>query len=123
MEGQAMFYDCPAYLGRDGAERCGLPAEVEAQCTIDSTDGPLDSAKIRCPRGHWFSGPHRVPHCPGAAGRDCCINGPAAASDHEAAVTRTDDGGDMRRLSWLARVDDLDMVAWRFRTRVWYQCQ
>jgi hypothetical protein len=30
MEGQAMFYDCPAYLGRDGTERCGLPAEVEA---------------------------------------------------------------------------------------------
>ena len=57
MEGQAMFSDCPPYLGRDGAERCGLPAEVEARYTVDSTDGPLDSAKIRCPRGHWFSGP------------------------------------------------------------------
>ncbi len=24
-----MFLDCPAYLDRDGAVRCGLPAEVE----------------------------------------------------------------------------------------------
>jgi hypothetical protein len=22
-----------------------------------STDGPLESARIRCPRGHWFNGP------------------------------------------------------------------
>jgi hypothetical protein len=25
--------------------------------TIGSTDGPLDSAKMKCPRGHWFNGP------------------------------------------------------------------
>jgi hypothetical protein len=56
MEGQAMLVDCPAFLGHDGAARCGLPAEVEARYTIGSTDGPLESAKIRCPRGHWFNG-------------------------------------------------------------------
>jgi hypothetical protein len=22
-----------------------------------STDGPMESARIRCPRGHWFNGP------------------------------------------------------------------
>jgi hypothetical protein len=55
VEGEAMLVDCPAFLGHDGA-RCGLPAEVEAQYTIRSTDGPLESAKIRCPRGHWFNG-------------------------------------------------------------------
>jgi hypothetical protein len=22
-----------------------------------STDGPLESARIRCPLGHWFNGP------------------------------------------------------------------
>jgi hypothetical protein len=22
-----------------------------------STDGPLESTRIRCPRGHWFNGP------------------------------------------------------------------
>jgi hypothetical protein len=55
MRGQVMLVDCPAFLGRDGA-RCGLPAEVEARYTIGSTDGPLESAKIRCPRGHWFNG-------------------------------------------------------------------
>ena len=26
-------------------------------CPVKSTDGPLESAKIRCPRGHGFNGP------------------------------------------------------------------
>ena len=57
MESQAMFLECPAYLNTDDATRCGLPAEVEARYTIRSTDAPLESAKIRCLRGHWFNGP------------------------------------------------------------------
>jgi hypothetical protein len=57
MENEMMFLDCPAYMDSQGAERCGLPAEVEHQYTIQSTDGPLASMKIRCPRGHWFNGP------------------------------------------------------------------
>jgi hypothetical protein len=52
-----VFLDCPAYMDKLGKERCGLPAEVECRYTIGSTDGPLDSVKIRCPRGHWFNGP------------------------------------------------------------------
>jgi hypothetical protein len=52
-----MFMDCPAYLDNDGALRCGLPAEVEYRYAVESTDAPLESAKIRCPRGHWFNGP------------------------------------------------------------------
>lgn len=51
------FLDCPAYLDRQGASRCGLPAEVQQRYTVRSTDGPLESARIRCPRGHWFNGP------------------------------------------------------------------
>ncbi len=51
------FLDCPEYLDRQGRTRCGLPAEVEYWYTMMSSDGPLDSAKIRCPRGHWFNGP------------------------------------------------------------------
>jgi len=54
---QPDFLNCPAYLSSDGARRCGLPAEVEVRYTMESTDGPLESAKIRCPRGHWFNGP------------------------------------------------------------------
>jgi putative two-component system hydrogenase maturation factor HypX/HoxX len=57
MEGQATFLDCPACLGLGGAERCGLPAEVEERYSIGSTDGTLESARIRCPQGHWFNGP------------------------------------------------------------------
>jgi hypothetical protein len=52
-----MFLDCPAYLDQDGALRCGLPAEILCRFTMRSTDGPLESARIRCPSGHHFNGP------------------------------------------------------------------
>lgn len=52
-----IFMDCPAYMDRQGAVRCGLPAEVEHRYAVQSSDGPVESAKIRCPRGHWFNGP------------------------------------------------------------------
>jgi hypothetical protein len=51
-----MFLDCPAYLGQYGAVRCGLPAEVRCRFTMRSTDGPVESAMIRCPAGHYFCG-------------------------------------------------------------------
>ena len=56
MEDKVMFLDCPAYLDNNGTSRCGLPAEVQARYTLSSSDGPLDGARIRCPRGHWFNG-------------------------------------------------------------------
>lgn len=52
-----MFIDCPAYMDEEGAARCGLPAEVRCRFTMSSSDGPLESAMIKCPVGHWFSGP------------------------------------------------------------------
>ena len=52
-----IFLDCPAYLDRDGTRRCGLPAEVEDQYTMQSTGGPVDCARISCPAGHWFNAP------------------------------------------------------------------
>ena len=52
-----MFLDCPAYMDQHGAARCGLPTVVEDRYTVTSTDGPLESARIRCPRGHHFNGP------------------------------------------------------------------
>jgi hypothetical protein len=52
-----MFLDCPAYLDEDGARRCGLPAEVRCRFTMCSSDGPVEAITIRCPSGHWFSGP------------------------------------------------------------------
>jgi hypothetical protein len=57
MDADMMFLDCPAYRDRQGAARCGLPAEVEYWYTLGSTDGSLESAKIRCPAGHVFNGP------------------------------------------------------------------
>jgi hypothetical protein len=57
MNRQIMFIDCPAYLDRVGADRCGLPAEVTGRFVMNSTDGPLESAIIRCPSGHVFNGP------------------------------------------------------------------
>ena len=52
-----MFMDCPAYMDRRGTVRCGLPAAVESRYTVRSSDGPVEGAKIRCPRGHWLNGP------------------------------------------------------------------
>ena len=85
MDGQAMLVDCPAFLGQDGAVRCGLPAQVETWYTIRSTDGPLESARIRCPRGHWFNasvealsatGSRRVRSPSPAHGRELSRTGP-----------------------------------------------
>jgi len=57
VEINVMFLDCPAYLDARGSTRCGLPAEVEDRYTARSSDGPLECARIQCPRGHWFNGP------------------------------------------------------------------
>ena len=57
MDTGTIFMDCPAYMDKHGAVRCGLPAEVEYRYAVRSSDGPLESAKIRCPLGHWFNGP------------------------------------------------------------------
>ena len=57
METSVTFVDCPAWLDNRGTARCGLPAEVEYRYVVESTDGPLESAKIRCPNGHWFNAP------------------------------------------------------------------
>jgi hypothetical protein len=51
-----MFLDCPAYLDHERTVRCGLPAEIRCRFTMRSTDGPLESAMIRCPAGHHFNG-------------------------------------------------------------------
>jgi hypothetical protein len=52
-----MFLRCPAYLDEEGTARCRLLAEVRCPFTLRSSDGPLESAMIRCPRGHWLNGP------------------------------------------------------------------
>ena len=57
MDTSVMFVDCPGYMDKTGTVRCGLPAAVEYLYTMRSTDGPLESVKIRCPRGHFFNGP------------------------------------------------------------------
>lgn len=56
-QNQLMFLDFPAYLDKAGSLRCGLPAEVEYRYMQTSSDGPLESAKIRCPYGHWLNAP------------------------------------------------------------------
>jgi hypothetical protein len=57
MDSGVMFLDCPADMDKHGTARCGLPAAVEYRYMVISVDGSLESAKIRCPRGHWFNGP------------------------------------------------------------------
>jgi len=57
MDARTTFLDCPAYIDGNGTTRCGLPAAVEDRYTLGSTDGSVTAVKVRCPRGHWFSGP------------------------------------------------------------------
>jgi hypothetical protein len=33
---------------------CGALAEVEWRTVMESTDGPIEHAKIRCVHRHWF---------------------------------------------------------------------
>ncbi len=72
MDGKTEFLDCPAYLDPERAARCGLPAEVTARYILPSTDGQMECARIRCPSGHWFSGPIEslTPPAAAAAGTD-----------------------------------------------------
>jgi hypothetical protein len=53
----SMFLDCPAYLDAGGSIRCGLPADIKCRYIAESTCGPMESAMIRCPVGHFFNGP------------------------------------------------------------------
>jgi hypothetical protein len=85
MANELMFLDCPAYLDAQGAARCGLPAEVEDWYTVRSSDGPLESAKIRCPRGHWFNGPLESLTLVSPQARASSAHGGGAAARREAA--------------------------------------
>jgi hypothetical protein len=33
---------------------CDEPARVLWRAVLESTDGPIEHAKVRCSRGHWF---------------------------------------------------------------------
>ena len=33
---------------------CSAPAEVTEVVLLDSTDGPIEHARVRCVRRHWF---------------------------------------------------------------------
>jgi hypothetical protein len=89
------FLDCPAYLGEDGAARCGLPAEVRYRFTLRSADGPVESAMIRCPAGHWFSGPIESLTAYGTGHRDrgAALVDSSVVRDHLPGGRELPDGG------------------------------
>jgi hypothetical protein len=33
---------------------CGQTAEIEDRHVLESTDGPIEHARVRCLAGHWF---------------------------------------------------------------------
>ena len=35
--------------------QCELPATIVDRFWLNSTDGPAEFVKIRCPDGHWFT--------------------------------------------------------------------
>jgi hypothetical protein len=95
MEANVMFLDCPAYLDQDGAARCGLPAEVRCRFIMRSTDGPLESAMIRCPAGHWFNGAIESLTCE-RADKDDPVTAAAAPGAGFDTLEGTPDGHDSR---------------------------
>ncbi len=48
---------------------CGSLAEVQCRTVFESTDGPIEHARISCVRRHWFFLPvaYLVPPPPGTA--------------------------------------------------------
>jgi hypothetical protein len=82
MDTQVIFLDCPEYLDTQGTARCGLPAEVLYRYNSTSTDGPLESVKISCARGHWFNGAIESLAVSGQAAGSRCISPPSTTSDH-----------------------------------------
>lgn len=78
-----MFLNCPAYMDDDGATRCGLPAEVKYRYVLSSTDGPLESAKISCPRRHHFNGPIEYLTLPGQPATATALAAPPQPGVHD----------------------------------------
>lgn len=39
---------------RTSCPECGESARVESRFVLESTDGPIEHCKVRCPHGHWF---------------------------------------------------------------------
>ncbi len=80
MDADTIFLDCPAYTDREGAARCGLPAAVEDRYTLGSTEGAVTGVRIRCPVGHWFSGPVDALTIHAAAVPDAAADAPRAGN-------------------------------------------
>ena len=62
---------------------CGAAAEVQWRAVMESTDGPIEHAKIICARRHWFFLPVAALARPRASGRGA----PLAAAAVRRAVT------------------------------------
>ena len=37
-----------------GCPECAAPAEIEWRAVLESTDGPIEHAKVLCVNQHWF---------------------------------------------------------------------
>jgi hypothetical protein len=102
----------PGLPGRGPHRTMRLPAEVRCQFTMRSPDGPLESAMIRCPAGHSFSGPiefltwesrnEQEPHTAGVASsarRDSHTGGHDGRDGSGGSVARDSPGEPGRALS------------------------
>ena len=107
MQANVMFLECLAYMDDDGAVRCGLPAAVEYWSTVESSSGPLESAKIRCPRGHVFNGPVEFLTVT-SAGPPVCSNPVHDPANRAEECTPQDSGQDGARPWSRSRSEDPD---------------
>ena len=46
--------DAAPFLALTSCPECGHPAEIEWRTVLDSTDGPIEHARVTCVQRHWF---------------------------------------------------------------------
>ena len=63
-----------------GCPQCGATAEIEYRAVLESTDGPIEHARVTCVARHWFLLPvaylaDDTPVTPRATGRSTTVQG------------------------------------------------
>lgn len=72
-------------IDRTSCPECGAPARVEWRAVLESTDGPIEHAKVSCDQRHWFLLP--VADLPLARAADAQSPGITSAPTRKSAAT------------------------------------
>lgn len=82
----------PGWLQITTCPQCQVPAEVVARHVLDSTDGPVEHARVRCARKHVFNLPVEMLAPADRTVGDGCRGSDSSSTNAAVAVGRTRDG-------------------------------